>query len=167
MATRFTVSQLRTTGSTYDLLDTDLMFATIGTATYDLSSVRVSTKEYATYMLTTYATNNNYIVSGGHFGIDANGGDVATTAAVPLTNHASLFVTAAAETSTLAAGTEGQIKVLALKTDGGDLVTTVTNAGWKSSGTGTITFDTIGDACTLQYIGSKWYCIGNNGAAFA
>ena len=49
----------------------------------------------------------------------------------------------------------------------GPMVITVTNAGWKTSGTGTITFDTIGDACTLQYINSKWFCTGNNGAVFA
>jgi hypothetical protein len=51
--------------------------------------------------------------------------------------------------------------------DGGDMVITVTNAGWKSSGTGTMTFDTIGDSCTLQYIVNKWFCIGNNGVVFA
>ena len=98
--------------------------------------------------------------------VNSNQGDVATTEAIKLNSHAALFVTAASETSTLAAGEEGQIIVLVLKTDGGNMATTVTNAGWKSSGTGTITFDTIGDACTLQYIDSKWYCIGNNGVAF-
>ena len=49
----------------------------------------------------------------------------------------------------------------------GNMVITVTNAGWKTSGTGTITLSAIGQAVTLQYINSKWYCIGNNGAAFA
>ena len=44
---------------------------------------------------------------------------------------------------------------------------TIANAGWKASGTGTITFDTIGDAATMMYINSKWFCIGNNGATFA
>jgi len=43
----------------------------------------------------------------------------------------------------------------------------VTNAGWKTSGTGTITFNAIGEGCILQYINAKWICIGNNGAAFA
>jgi hypothetical protein len=47
------------------------------------------------------------------------------------------------------------------------MVVTVANAGWKTTGTGTATFDTIGQACTLMYINSKWYCIGNNGAVFA
>jgi hypothetical protein len=51
--------------------------------------------------------------------------------------------------------------------DTGNMVITVSNAGWKSSGTGTITFDDIGDACTLMYINAKWFAIGNNGAVFA
>lgn len=93
--------------------------------------------------------------------------DVAALGAIDLTKSASYFTTAAAETATLAAGTEGQVKTLMMKGDSGDMVITVTNAGWKSSGTGTLTFDTIGDSCTLQYISSKWFCIGNNGVTFA
>jgi hypothetical protein len=93
--------------------------------------------------------------------------DLASTAAASLTLPVSYFSTAAAETATLAAGTAGQIKTFAMFADSGDMVITVTNAGWKSSGTGTITFDAIGDACTLQYINSKWFVIGNNGCTFA
>jgi hypothetical protein len=93
--------------------------------------------------------------------------DLATATAASLTVTASYFSTDAAETATLAAGTAGQIKTFAMYADLGDMVITVTNAGWKTSGTGTITFDTIGDACTLQYINSKWFCIGNNGCVFA
>ena len=93
--------------------------------------------------------------------------DLAASAAASLATTVSYFSTAAAETATLAAGVEGQIKTFAMYADTGDMVITVSNAGWKSSGTGTITFDTIGDACTLQYINSKWFCIGNNGAVFA
>lgn len=93
--------------------------------------------------------------------------DLAASGAASLAITASYFSTAAAETATLAAGTAGQIKTFAMYADTGDMVITVTNAGWKSSGTGTITFDTIGDACTLQYINSKWFCIGNNGVTFA
>jgi len=93
--------------------------------------------------------------------------DLAASAAASLALTTSYFTTAAAETATLAAGVAGQIKTFAMFGDNGDMVITVTNAGWKSSGTGTITFDTIGDACTLQYINSKWFCIGNNGCVFA
>jgi hypothetical protein len=93
--------------------------------------------------------------------------DLASTAAANLRLTTSYFSTAAAETATLAAGTDGQIKVFAMAATTGDMVITVTNAGWKTSGTGTITFDTIGDACTLLYTNSKWYVIGNNGVTFA
>jgi hypothetical protein len=93
--------------------------------------------------------------------------DLAASAAASLTKTTSYFTTAAAETATLAAGYAGQVKVFAMYGTSGDMVITVTNAGWKSSGTGTITFDALGDACTLMYINSKWFCIGNNGAAFA
>ena len=47
----------------------------------------------------------------------------------------------------------------------GNMVITVTNPGW--GGTGTITFSVVGQGCTLQYVNSKWFCIGNNGAVFA
>ena len=88
--------------------------------------------------------------------------------AINLTTTATYFATSGgAATATLAAGYNGQIKTIMMAADGGDMVVTVTNAGWQASGTGTITFDTIGDAVTLQYINSKWYCVGNNGTAFA
>ena len=93
--------------------------------------------------------------------------DLADATAANLAVTATYFSTAAAETGTLAAGSAGQIKTLMMYADLGDMVITVTNAGWKTSGTGTITFDTIGDACTLQYVNSKWFCIGNNGVTFA
>jgi hypothetical protein len=87
--------------------------------------------------------------------------------AANLSVTASYFTTTGPSTATLAAGTNGQIKTFMMVADAGDMVITVTNAGWKSSGTGTITFGDIGDGCTLQYINSKWYCIGQNGVAFA
>ena len=92
--------------------------------------------------------------------------DLAASGAASTTLTTSYFSTAAPETATLGAGTDGQVKVFAMAADSGDMVITVTNAGWKTSGTGTITFDTIGDACTLLYTNSKWYCTGNNGCTF-
>ena len=79
---------------------------------------------------------------------------------------ASYFTTVAGSTATLAAGSAGLIKTFMMVADGGDMVITVSNAGWKASGTGTITFNDIGDGCTLQYINSKWFCIGQNGVTF-
>jgi hypothetical protein len=93
--------------------------------------------------------------------------DLAPSAGANLALTTSYFTTSAAETATLAAGTAGQIKVFsAVDITAGNMVITVTNAGWKASGTGTITFATRGVGCTLQYTNSKWYCIGNNGCTF-
>jgi hypothetical protein len=93
--------------------------------------------------------------------------DLAASAAASLAVTTSYFTTAAAETATLAAGVEGQVKVFAMVATAGNMVITVTNAGWKTSGTGTMTFNAIGDACTLMYINSKWYAIGQNSVTFA
>jgi len=89
------------------------------------------------------------------------------TSAANVALTTSYFSTVAPSTATLAAGVNGQIKTFAMYAQSGDMVITVTNAGLKTSGTGTITFNAIGEACTLQYINGKWFCIGNNGAAFA
>jgi filamentous hemagglutinin len=86
--------------------------------------------------------------------------------AASLSVTASYFSTIGSSTATLTAGTNGLIKTFMMLADGGDMIITVTNAGWKSSGTGTITFGDIGDGCTLQYINSKWFCIGQNGVTF-
>jgi hypothetical protein len=94
--------------------------------------------------------------------------DLAASAAANLSVTTSYFSTSSAETATLAAGYTGQIKVFsAVDVTAGNMVITVSNAGWKSSGTGTITFGTRGAGCTLQYTNSKWFCIGNNGCTFA
>ena len=92
---------------------------------------------------------------------------LAASAGASLTKTTSYFSTAGAETATLAAGYAGQVKVFAMYATTGNMVITVSNAGWKTSGTGTATFSAIGQSCTLMYINSKWFCIGNNGAVFA
>jgi hypothetical protein len=94
--------------------------------------------------------------------------DLANAAAASLTKTTSYFgTTSSPETATLAAGTPGQVKVFAMYAEAGAMNITVTNAGWKTSGTGTITFNSIGDACTLMYINNKWFCIGQNSVTFA
>ena len=94
--------------------------------------------------------------------------DLAPSAAASLTKTTSYFTTAAAETATLAAGSEGQIKVFsAVNISAGNMVITVTSPGWSASATGTATFSARGAGCTLQYTNARWYCIGNNGVTFA
>lgn len=94
--------------------------------------------------------------------------DLASAAAASLDVTTSYFTTSAGETATLAAGDEGQIKVFCAEdVTAGSMQITVTNAGWKATGTGTVTFSARGTSCTLLYVNSKWFCIGNNGATFA
>ena len=93
--------------------------------------------------------------------------DLSNNAAASLEKTVSFFENNAPESATLVAGEEGQIKVFIKTNDPDEMVITVNEAGWKQSGSGTITFDEIGQSCTLLYINSKWYCTGNNGAVFS
>ena len=137
-----------------------ITFNSIGTFEFDFSTY----DNGSTITITDVTRANNVLVNPLFLTV---GEDLAASTAASLTKTTSYFTTSAAEATTLAAGSDGQIKVFAMVADGGDMVITVSNAGWKSSGTGTITFDTIGDACTLMYTSSKWFCIGNNGVTFA
>lgn len=86
--------------------------------------------------------------------------------AVSLGGTNTLFNTIGVATATLAAGVAGQQKILLAKSlSGGSMTVTVTNAAW--GGSGTITFSNDTEGCTLLYIDSKWYCVGNNGAVFS
>ena len=93
--------------------------------------------------------------------------DLADGAAASLTKTMSYISTGGAETATLADGTDGQLKMFGMMADGGNMVITVQNAGWKSSGTGTITFADVGDGVNMVYANSHWHVVGNNGAALA
>jgi hypothetical protein len=93
--------------------------------------------------------------------------DVAASAPISLALTNARFNTVTSESSTLAAGNEGQIKTLVMESYGGSMQVTVSNAGWKNSGSGTLTLNALGAAATLQFINGKWFCIGNNGATFA
>lgn len=85
---------------------------------------------------------------------------------VNLNTSTTLFGSSNNVTGNLLAGTTGQIKILAYaNTSVGNTVITVTNAAW--GGANTANLSAVGSACTLQYVGSKWYCIGNNGVAFS
>jgi hypothetical protein len=91
--------------------------------------------------------------------------DLTSTAAANLALTTSYFSTVTNETATLAAGANGQIKTFVMYEESGTMTITVTNPGW--GGSGTITFNAVGEGCILQYVNGKWFCIGNNGAAFA
>lgn len=93
--------------------------------------------------------------------------NLSTGSAASLLLTTSYFATTGVSTATLASGTDGQIKIFAMTSFGGNMTITVSNAGWKTSGTGTIVFSGIGQGCTLQYTNSKWYAVGANGCTFA
>lgn len=83
--------------------------------------------------------------------------------AVNLTTGVTLVVTSGSAALTLANGTEGQIKHIVMKTDGGDATLTPTTA----TGFSTITFNDVGDTATLMYIDSGWKIIGYYGVTIA
>ena len=130
-----------------------IAFAATGVYTFDFTTVNTGST-------VTVAESNNLLRA-----FNNSSEDLAPSAAASLATTTSYFTTAGAETATLAAGVAGQIKVFAMVATAGNMVITVTNPGW--GGSGTITFDAAGDACTLQYVSAKWFCIGNNGCVFA
>jgi hypothetical protein len=86
---------------------------------------------------------------------------------ISLTTTTSIIGLSSNLTGNLLAGSSGQVKILAYgNASAGNALINVVNAGWKSSGNGTANLSAVGSAATFQYIGSKWYCVGNNGITF-
>jgi hypothetical protein len=87
--------------------------------------------------------------------------------AINITQPVTKFTsTAAGNALTLANGVEGQTKTIVYVAEaaGGDTgVLTPTNLG---AGT-TITFNAVGDACILQFLGTDWWAISLRGAVLA
>jgi hypothetical protein len=87
--------------------------------------------------------------------------------AVNITQLTTKFTsTATGNALTLADGVEGQIKVIVYVAEaaGGDTgILTPTNLG---AGT-TITFNAVGDACILQFLGTDWWAVSLRGAVLA
>lgn len=82
------------------------------------------------------------------------------------TANTDITMTTAADVATLAAGTEGQIKIITIVVDGaaGNGLTITPNAGL---GFTTIVFTAaganIGDSVTLEYLGAKWRVLASRG----
>ena len=83
--------------------------------------------------------------------------------AVSLASYATLLVTTGANALTLAAGTNGQKKLIKMKTDGGD--GTLTPSALQ--GGTTLTFNDAGDFVELVFLDGKWNIIVNSGATLA
>jgi hypothetical protein len=74
--------------------------------------------------------------------------------------------TAAGNALTLANGTSGQLKTIIYVAEaaGGDTgILTPANLG----GGTTVTFNAVGDAATLQFVGTDWWVVGLRGAVVA
>lgn len=96
-------------------------------------------------------------------GVQALSGPGAVNVTQPVTKFTS---TAAGDALTLADGVEGQLKTIVYVAEaaGGDTgILTPSNLG---AGT-TITFNNVGDACVLQFLGSDWWAISLRGAVLA
>jgi len=96
-------------------------------------------------------------------GVQALSGPGAVNITQPVTKFTS---TATGNALTLADGVEGQLKTIVYVAEaaGGDTgILTPSNLG---AGT-TITFNAVGDACVLQFLGSDWWAISLRGAVLA
>lgn len=144
-----------------------ITFATAGTYVYEITGgIPGESTTYIIRDMTNTGTIGGELVATGKVTL-SSAETLVSGNAVDLSVVSSRFATSGASTATLANGVAGQIKTFVMTADGGDMVITVASAGWKSSGSGTITFNDIGDGCTMQFLNSKWYCIGNNGCVFA
>jgi len=87
-----------------------------------------------------------------------------TTDSVNVTTSVThIDTTSGAHAGTLADGTNGQIKIITMITDGGDSVITPSNF---ANGT-TVTLDDAGDSVTLLFTNSNWVVLANNGCTVA
>ena len=103
----------------------------------------------------------------GGTGASATGQLLTGPGAVNITGLVTAFTsTATGNALTLADGAQGQLKtvIYVAETAGADTgILTPTNLGSAT----TITFNTVGDAVTLQFAGSDWWVVGLRGAAVA
>ncbi len=93
-------------------------------------------------------------------GLAYNVQNISGPGAISLTETATLLTTTGANAYTLANGTEGQIKVISLKVDGGNATVTPTNF---VNGTN-IVFNNIEDTITLLYQSTGWVVLARQNA---
>ena len=98
-------------------------------------------------------------------GLDGTPQALTATGAVNLTTSVThLDTTAGASAATLADGSNGQLKIVTMITDGGtDVTLTPTNFANGS----TMTFADVNDTVALIFTNAKWAILSNNGAVIA
>ena len=80
--------------------------------------------------------------------------------AVDVTSAITWVVTTGANALTLANGTEGQVKFIIMKTDGGNGTLTPSSSPANYS---TIQFNDVGDSVQLLYTNAAWHIVGYHG----
>lgn len=85
---QFTISQLNDGDSGYTIQDTDLLMITVGTQTTDLSSIKVSFKQFTEWIIQTYVVNHGLHITGNvaMSGLSAVGGSTAPIRFAQLAN---------------------------------------------------------------------------------
>ena len=88
---------------------------------------------------------------------------ISLAGAVSLTYGITWVVTSGAIALTLAAGTEGQIKFIVMKTDGGAAtLTPISPANYS-----TIEFQDVGDSVQLLFTNAAWHIVGSHGVTIS
>lgn len=125
-----------------------------------INKSRVLSGSYGTVTFVYDGFGNWTYIKAGYNGSDEG----VASGAISLDTSVTYLSTEDEENYTLAAGSEGQIKVLVMSVDQGNATVTVNNAGWvNGGGSSPIVFDNRGDSVTLQFVNNAWYAIGNNG----
>ena len=91
---------------------------------------------------------------------DSTAQALTSTGAVNLTTAVTTVASTGAYAITLAAGSVGQIKIITMITDGGEVTLTPTNFAGSNT---TVKFNDVGDTIQLCYLNSTWVVLGNNG----
>lgn len=95
--------------------------------------------------------------------ITAAGSSLAVDVTSPITQITSTSATTGANALTLADGVQGQIKIITMISDTGDVQVDPDNFANGSS----ITFDAVGDTVTLLFTNSNWVLLANTDATIA
>ena len=168
-ATDITANSLTTNVITSNGSNAELSLQPSGTGDVVISALRVNgtTLDSADSTKITVAeavdVTGTLFSRGNVFGVQTLTGS-GSTEVVNLTDTVTLLVTTGgSQAFSLADGVEGQIKIISMKTDGGDGIVTPANF---VNGT-TITFNDVEDTVTLLYQSTGWVALARQNAAFA
>tara|TARA_Y100000748_G_scaffold86510_1_gene71593 strand:+ start:13 stop:1287 length:1275 start_codon:yes stop_codon:yes gene_type:complete len=167
-ATDITANSLTTNVITSNGSNAELSLQPSGTGDVVISALRVNgtTLDSADSTKITVAeavdVTGTLFSRGNVFGVQTLTGS-GSTGVINLTDTVTLLVTTGgSQAFSLADGTEGQLKIISMKTDGGSGIVTPANF---VNGT-TITFDDVEDTVTLLYQSTGWVALARQNATF-